>query len=346
LTHQGTSDAVLSWTAATAGANPIAHYKIYRNGVAYDTTTSTSYTDANAPNATTPGYGPAPYVPATVYAYTVSAVDTQGTEGPQQKQCTAWVYHQGVDYWTMMTNNYNYGGTTIVDQDTGGNPRNGAPYDIAVTGTAAGGIFQPFSGQPFLHNMNPTYWAMELGMFNYMTIDLKPTVANQTWRLNIISRVSPGDNYNTASVILGGADQSFGPQAQVGVWATYKIPFLNASGFADGSSLQLGLGQFYGSIAGGTLTVTQMVSGTNVQGSSYLSGGGIIQGTSTSTGTYIVSTLGTTGETGTYTVVPTQTVGNVLITTQRTNMYKFSLTDMTGVSSNLYYVDNIGFTVQ
>jgi hypothetical protein len=29
---------------------------------------------------------------------------------------------------------------------------------------------------------------------------------------------------------------------------------------------------------------------------------------------------------------------------QRTNMYKFTLTDMTGRAGNVYYIDNIGFT--
>ncbi|MGO9994681.1 MAG: Calx-beta domain-containing protein, partial [Steroidobacteraceae bacterium] len=32
MTHQGASDAVLTWSAAAAGANPVDHYKIYRNG--------------------------------------------------------------------------------------------------------------------------------------------------------------------------------------------------------------------------------------------------------------------------------------------------------------------------
>jgi hypothetical protein len=123
-----------------------------------------------------------------------------------------------------------------------------------------------------------------------MTIDLNPTVAGQTWKLNIISRVSPGDNFNSAQVILGGADEKFGPQAQPGKWATYKVPFLNSSGFANGSALQVGMGKYYGSIAGTSLKVTKTVSGMNVQGSSYLSGAGITPGTASSTGTYAGTT--------------------------------------------------------
>lgn len=266
LTHQGANDAVLTWTAAVAGSNPVSYYRIYRNGVAYDKASSTTYTDSKATNITTPGYGPQPYVPASIYSYAVSAVDAQGQESPQQKQCTAWVYHGGVDYWTLSVNSYN-GGVTCSTRDTAGSPQNGAPYDIAVTVTNRSNWWQPFSGQPFLHNMTPTTWAMELGAFNYMTIDLAPTVAGQTWQLNVISRVSSGDNFNSGSVILGGADQRFGPQAQAGKWATYKVPFLNASGFANGSSVQVGFGKYYGSISGTSLTVTGMVSGMNVQGS-------------------------------------------------------------------------------
>lgn len=345
LTHQGANDAVLTWTAAIPASSPVSYYKIYRNGVAYDKTNFTTYTDSKATNITTPGYGPQPYVPASIYSYAVSAVDTQAHEGPQQKQCTAWVYHGGVDSWTLSKNSYN-GGVNCNTKDTAGSPQNGAPCDIAVTVTDRANWWQPFSGPPFLHNMTPATWAMELGAFSYMTIDLKPTAAGQTWKLNIISRVSPGDNFNSAQVILGGADQKFGPQAQAGKWATYKVPFLNVSGFANGSSLQVGIGKYYGCISGTSLTVTQMVCGMNVQGSSYLSGAGIAPGTASSTGTYVLSSNATSGQAGTYAIAPAQNAANTLITAQRTNMYKFSLADLTGLSRNTYYVDNIGFTTQ
>jgi hypothetical protein len=180
----------------------------------------------------------------------------------------------------------------------------------------------------------------------FETADLKPTVAGQTWKLNIISRVSPGDNFNSAQVILGGADQKFGPRAQAGKWAAYKVPFFSASGFANGSSLQVGIGKYYGSISGTSLRVTQMASGMNVQGSSYLSGAGITPGTASSTGTYVLSSNATSGQAGTYTIAPAQSAASTLITAQRTNMYEFSLADLTGLSRNTYYVDNIGFTTQ
>jgi len=347
MIHQGASDVVVTWTAATAGSYPVSYYKIYRNGKAYGTATTTTYTDSNAPNITTPGFGPQPFVPATVYTYTVSAVDSKGNEGPQQKQCVAWVYHDGVDSWNTSANNFN-GGLKENASDTSGDPQNGAPSDIAITEYGGSNYFLPFSAAPFLHNMNPTTYAMELGMFNYMTIDLKPTIAGQTWTLTVISRVSPGDNYNSAVVTLGGSDETFGPQAQPGVWATYKIPFVNPSGSEDGQALQIGFGQYYGTLLGTALVVTQMVSGINVQGSSFLSGTGIVQGTSNGTGTYILSTGGSSGVAGTYLVAPNQAgiAIDTLITAQRTNMYKFELTDPRGNANDTYYIDNIGFTVQ
>ncbi|MGO9993188.1 MAG: hypothetical protein ACLPTF_11845, partial [Steroidobacteraceae bacterium] len=97
---------------------------------------------------------------------------------------------------------------------------------------------------------------------------------------------------------------------------------------------------------GTTLTVTQNVSGINLQGSSYLSGAGIVKGTGSSSGTYIDSSSGDTGIAGTYNVSPAQSVANTLITAQRTNMYKFSLIDPIGNAGNVYYVDNVGFTAE
>jgi hypothetical protein len=92
--------------------------------------------------------------------------------------------------------------------------------------------------------MNPTWWAMELGMFHYMTIDMKATVAGTTLKVNLISRITTGDNFNSAVVTIGGPDERYGPQAQVGVWTTYKIPFLNPSGDStDLYSAQMGFGQ-------------------------------------------------------------------------------------------------------
>jgi hypothetical protein len=355
MVGQGQNSVDLTWSAALAGSNPVAHYNIYRNGVLVGTSTSTSYTDNGATNVTTPGY--APSAPATSYTYALTAVDTAGKEGPQAAQLSMWIYNNGVDYWGAAANgqdtpafgivDYNYGDVTLFYKDTQGAPENGS-YDIAIN-TSGNSGWQPFSGAPFL-TAAPNIWAMDASAFNYMTIDLKPTRAGQTWALNFISRVTPGDEYNSATVILGGTDQTFGPAAKPGVWATYKIPFLVGSGaLNNGQSFQVGTGTIQASISGTTMTVSKLISGINVQGGSWISGPGI------PTGSFITSTYGGTGGPGTYQVCGPGTytsssqcnslgnIGSTTITLHRTNMYKFSLTDPSQDSNITYYVDKIGF---
>jgi hypothetical protein len=343
VTGQGQNSVSLSWSPAAAGEYPIASYNIYRNGSLYASrirARATTYTDDAAMNATTPGFAPAPKMPAAVYSYNVAAVDTHGNVGPQAAQAIAWVYHNGVDYWTMPANNYSHS-LSFTTTDIKGAPVSGT-RDIAITITGAANWWQPFSGPPFL-STDPPCWAMELGMFNYMIIDLKPTRAGQTWNLNVISRVTIGDNFNSANVTLGAGQ--YGPVAQPGVWATYKIPLI---------ALGIGMGQYVGSISGTTMTVTEMISGINVQGSSFLSGTGILQGTAKSTATYVGETIGKSGGPGTYPVAPAQNAASTTITAQRTNLYKLQLDDGSGSSGggtvgtpgNVFYVDNIGFTLK
>ena len=328
-TGQGAHSTSLSWGAATAGKAAIAHYKIYRNGAALATTTATTYTDETATGATAEGYSPDH--PATTYTYNVSAVDAEGDEGPEAPQLTAWMYNDGTAFWGGQDYDApdikaNYG-------DTSGRPEDGA-WDISITVSGSAKWWQPYSGAPFL-STDPPVWAMEIGAFHYMTIDLKPTRANQTWQINVISRNPPGDTFNSAAVVLPG---KFGPAAEVGKWATYKIPFLPSSGFADGSSLEVGYGKLTGSISGSTLTVTGDVSGLNVQASSWLSGPGI------AANTWITGPAAASGGPGTYQVSPSQHVARTTINEQRTNMYKFSLIDLTSYDANVYYVDKVGFT--
>ena len=328
-TGQGAGSTSLAWTAATPGKAAIAHYKIYRDGVAIGTTSGTTYNDTTATGATAEGY--APDHPATSYAYDVSAVDADGDEGPLAAKMTAWMYNNGTAFW----GGADYDGDSISANysDTTGAPENGGK-DIAITVNGSEKWWQPYSGAPFL-TTDPAVWAMELGGFHYLTIDLKPTKPNQTWQINVISRNPPGDTFNSAQVILPG---NFGPAPEVGEWATYKIPFLPASGFADGSSLEVGYGKFTGSISGSTLTVTGNVSGMNVQASSWLTGPGIAPNT------WITGPAQARGGPGTYQVSPSQNVASTTITAQRTNMYKIGFIDMTSYTSNLYYVDKVGFT--
>ena len=87
----------ISWDAASPGANPIASYNIYRNGVLYANTTALTYTDDAATNGVVPTWS----APATIYRYNVAAVDTQGNVGPQAAQMTLWGYHNGARFGAM-----------------------------------------------------------------------------------------------------------------------------------------------------------------------------------------------------------------------------------------------------
>jgi len=309
LTNEGANSETLSWTASPGAAS----YKIYRNGVAYATSSGTTYTDAAATNATVPSFA----APATIYAYTVSAVDSSGNEGPQATDLTFWVYHNGTYFWAG-----DYSNVKLNYQDTAGAPESGA-YDIAVSSFAYG-YAQPYSGG----TASPE-WAAEIGAFKYMILDLKPGVANQKWRLNIISRLPQGDVYNNAPVELPG---NYGPAPVLGKWATYKVP-LNPD-------LAIGTGYSVGSISGSVLTVTGVNTGMSVQTTAWLFGPGI------SSDTTINSFGSGNGGTGTYNLNKSATApAGTTINMQRTNMYKFSLIDESSAGSDVYYMDNVGFTV-
>ncbi len=330
MTNQGASSVAIKWTAAAPGTSPIAHYQIYRNGTKLATTTSLTYTDSAATDATTPGYGPEPSHPATTYAYDVTAIDSAGREGPHAAQMTAWVYHDGTFFWT---GDYDAPDLTVSYGDTSGAPVSGT-HDVSVSVNGSERWWQPYSGGPFL-TTDPDVWCMEIGSFRYLTIDLKPTKENQTWSINVISRLPPGDVFNSAQVILPG---TFGPAPVVGKWATYKVPFLPASGAADGTSLQVGDGKFVGSISGTTLTVTANTSGMNVQPGSWLSGTGL------AANTYITGPEDANGGPGQYTISPSQDASSTTISAQRTNMYKIGILDLSSETQNQFYADDIGFT--
>jgi hypothetical protein len=316
LTNQGANSETLTWTAAVAGIAPIAHYNIYRNGEAYATTTGTTYTDKAATNATVSSFA----APATIYSYQVSAVDTSGNEGPLASEITFWAYYNGTFFWGG-----DYSNVTVNYKDTAGIPESGA-YDIAITSVDTSYYYQPFSG-----GTASPQWAEELGAFKYMVLDLKPGVANQTWQLDIISRLPQGDVYNNAVVELPG---NYGPAPVVGQWGHYKIP-LNPD-------LAVGTGSFVGSISGTTLTVSAVNAAMSVQTTAWLTGVGVT--VPTSINAFGTGSGGGTGGTGTYTLSASSSVpAGTTIDMQRTNIYKFSLIDESG-TTNTYYIDNVGFT--
>jgi hypothetical protein len=311
MTKQGSNSISLSWGAASQGANPVAKYRIYRNGTAYDTSTGTSYTDNSAWNATNGNYTAA----ATIYSYTVSAIDTQGVEGPQTSQTSFDVYANGVYNWA---GDFSYSASANY-QDTSGNPESG-PYDIQITVNSAYGGFQPYAG-----NVVPQ-WDLEAGSFKYLSVDLKPTIGGQAWQLSAISRLAPGDVYPWASVNIA----NYGPVPRQGVWATYKIPL---------SALSIGTTAFQGSISGNTLTVTSVSGGVGVDAGGFISGNGV------QPGTYIVG-HNANGGPGTYTISPSQNVSSTSMTEQRTAIYKLDISDQSGASWNQFYIDNLKFVTE
>jgi hypothetical protein len=307
MTGQTASSIALSWPAA-AGTS---HYQIFRDNVAYATTTATSYVDYGAIDATNVLLN----APAKIYTYAVAAVNAQGTEGAKSTQTTFDVYTNGQYYWA---GDYSYG--AVIDwKDTAGKPESG-PYDIAVHVLGQGGGFQPFAG-----NVVPFY-DLEAGAFGYFSIDLKPTVNGQAWRLSMISRLPPGDVYPWAAVNLA----NYGPAPVAGKWATYKIPL---------SALSIGDTSFVGSISGTTLTVSKVDSGVGVDA------GGFVTGPGVKAGTYIIG-HNANGGPGTYTIYPAQNVASTTMSEQRTTVYKFDVIDDSGQSTNTYYVDNVKFTAE
>jgi hypothetical protein len=309
MTGQTASSIALSWPAAKATTHPLSHYQIFRDNAPYATTRATSYVDYGAIDATNVSLN----APAKIYTYAVAAVDILGTESAKSAQTTFEVYNNGRYYWA---GDYSYG-AVINWKDTAGKPESG-PYDIAVHIIGQGGGFQPFAG-----NVVP-YYDLEAGAFGYFSIDLKPTVNGQAWRLSMISRLPPGDVYPWAAVNLA----NYGPAPVAGKWATYKIPL---------SALSIGKTSFVGSISGTTLTVSKVHSGVGVDA------GGFVTGPGVKAGTYIIGHHANGGP-GTYTIHPAQTVASTTMSEQRTGVYKFDVIDDSGHSSNTYYVDNVKFT--
>lgn len=329
MTGQSQSSISLSWGAATAGSAPVSHYKIFRNGAAYATATGTTYTDTGASNANSPvnNAGPTLAVANTIYAYAVSAVDTAGNEGPQQANATFWVYYNGVYDWL---GDYSYptpGGISINYADASGAPEEG-PYDIAVTSYTTAAGFLPYSGK------TTAQWDMEGGSFNYISMDLKPTLAGQDWQMYLVSRLPPGDVTPWAFATLS----KYGPTPVVGKWATYKIPL---------SVFAIGISHFTASISGTTLTVSSVNSGVGLEAGGYVTGAGI------PAGTYVIGNSSTNGGAGTYQVQGpgingSTSVASEAMVEQHTGIYKFGLVDRnsSSPSNNKYYIDNVRFTVE
>ncbi|MGB7813438.1 MAG: hypothetical protein WBP56_20155 [Polyangia bacterium] len=335
LTNQGANTETIAWTAAVPGSNPIDHYKICRNGVAYDMApaTATTYTDQSATNATVPGDSAQnPHSAATVYSYNVSAVDTQGNEGPLASQMTAWWYHDGTFYANGEFSNPVGGGTS---QDT----TNWCSTAVASQGGACVAYvtstnwWQPYSGG----RISPLY-AMDIGAFNYLVMDIYST-ASQSFVVAAFSRGPAGDLFNNLTINIS---------ATAGQWQHYKIALTPTADPTQ--NLGFGFGQGTGWFAGTTLTATSWISGVKFEPCTWVTGPGVTPDTMINQ----ANCAGCAGEAGSstglvqvggYDVTQSQNVGSaaapINLTLQRTNAYKLHVE---AKGNAPYYVDNLGFT--
>jgi hypothetical protein len=337
------------WKAPTLPGGPVDHYEIYRNGSAYATSKTTSYTDSAATNATSPDFSSA----VSIYTYGVSAVDAQGNEGAVQNALTYWFYNTNT---TINDNpaagvgsipgNFIAGNFTCgqpVMNDTAGDPTSdtsqpgGSPYDFAFSGC---GYNQPYSGAPTVPN-----WGLSLAPFKYLVVDIKLTKAEPLLAVDVISRVPPGDMFNSAGVGL--VDGKYGPVPVVGQWATYKVPLV---------ALSIGTVEFQGTISGNLLTVTSIpADGVTIQNSMWVAAPGVPDGTYvTQAGPYdqLSCAAGQTncgsGGVGTYLLaVPGNAslsiAAGTTLTGQRYDNYKMPINVGT---NDVYYINNIGFTAE
>jgi hypothetical protein len=307
----------ISWNAAAPGANPIASYNIYRNGALYANTTALSYADTAATNSNSWTW----VTNATVYSYNVAAVDTKGNIGPQAAQMSVYGYRNGVSNWSGKAGDLSYGGAVANYASTAGNPQGGS-FDISVEFPGSGG-FLPVADAP----QAPT-WDLEIGAFNYFTIDVNPgNTANYQAPVIIRSRLPPGDVFGWApwpNIF------DYGPAPKANTWATYKIPL---------TAFNMGIGHFTGSISGTTLHVTAVSSG-------FVDAGGFVTGPGVPQGTYIIG-FSQNASIGTFTVAGPginagTSVPSTQLTFQRTSMYKFGIQPNTGTET--MYINNMGFT--
>jgi hypothetical protein len=117
---------------------------------------------------------------------------------------TSWVYYNGSFDWPT---DYSFA-ASLDYRDKTGEPRSGA-YDIKVQVTGAWGGWSPVANN-FVFNDKA---------YNHLTLSLKPTVANQTWKIYFVGAGGqPLANECTRSV------NAYGAAPVLGQWKTYTIP--------------------------------------------------------------------------------------------------------------------------
>lgn len=140
---------------------------------------------------------------------------------------TAWVYYNGVFNWG---GDWSFAATPNY-KDTTGAPIEGT-YDIVVSSQQWGG-WQPFVNANCQSTVSLCF---DTTPYKYLIFSAKPTVANQTFLIDVLSKndTTDGIGVSTTPYCSGGANPA------VGVWETCKIP-LTALQLTDTTILKFGL---------------------------------------------------------------------------------------------------------
>jgi hypothetical protein len=317
------------------------------------TFTAWSYNDTRSTNCNYFGFNGA----GVVYAYAVSAVDTQGNEGPKAYP-NAYMYY---GYSDCLFASFTSGTATQNWGDTSGSPVYG-PYDVYIQQGASGGIFLPvWAGPapypPYGEGSTPGTLCpserFENGAFNYVVFDIKPT--DNTFATSSLTYFGVTRAYGNAA----GGDSNFWrsidcrpyctPPLSPGQWSTCKIPF---------SALTYGWSYATGSFAAtsrynGTLTITKFTSLVNSlgpDGCAYVGGPGIPANTymnmsafagnlrpPSGAGPFVYTVLGPN-------IAGTET-GSGSYTFQNTSCYKHGLSPYPGdAPGGAFYINRYGFS--
>lgn len=338
LLKQSRSGSQLSWGSVTGASS----YKVYRNGTQIATTSSTSFTDAGAPNT---------YVYtldqlATPYTYTVSAV-ASGVEGTQSNTPLVWWFQGSAGGSNTSASDFSYG-ISKNWADTTGSPVGGGVDVLTSYTPGTGGGFQPYSNSPLVDD---TY-CFDINQFSRFRFDVKMQNSNFMY-LAFYSRLPFGDIFTWK-----GQDVHLSDYITVvpNTWQTVDMPI---------TDFNFGNCSFVGSIGAPYGTITESLNNTNVQypyatltitsktgGAADVDCGGYILGTGLSDSVWVAD-FSQHATVGTFKVIgpgigpvngsTSVTVSSRAMSYSRTNAYKFNFGMPDGQPGGNVWLNNIGF---
>lgn len=344
------------------------------------TFTGWSYNDTASTNSIPYNCQGSPGPPATIYKYSVTAVDSHGTEGPASYP--AMYSHYGMSFTGFA--NYSFGGLTTWD-DTTGAPVNG-PYDIMLVASGGGYGFQPVWSSAYGDGNNPgtlgahSYMTpcchAEVGAFNYFVFDIKPndTTYNGGVGPTITQIMRSYGLYSGIDSIAEKTALNIGPYCTPplasGQWSHCKIPFSQFSygvatvtgvfygcanyGTAANGSAYAGSGLYQGVLKVTAISSQQMgyfAGCCNITGSGIPANSAIAGGQNGGQGGY-------TNPQGPYTsfpyyfdvygpnIVGTENTGSITVQIQGSSAYKWNITPGTSLADGVgtIFLNNVGFT--